>query len=167
MTDSPDNQTDSTTPSVGLESSTYEIIRSRLTGSGKELRSRLDKLNLARKEVFGSIDTALRLSPRDTFLDKFHVYYALAYFQAGQYQQAASAAEQAVQLKPEHANSHMLAASSYAHAGNQEAAEAALASFRSLVPGTNASNVERAIAYRDPLDRARIADGLRKAGLDD
>lgn len=119
------------------------------------------------EEAIRSVDTAVRLSPRDTFLDKFHVYYSLAYFQAGQYQQAAKAAEQAIQLKPEHANSHMLAASSYAHAGEQKSAESALATFKSLVPGTNASNVERAIAYSDPMDRARIADGLRKAGLND
>ena len=46
-------------PSVGLDSSTYEIIRNRLQNSGKDLRSRLDQLNAARKDVFGSIETSL------------------------------------------------------------------------------------------------------------
>jgi DNA repair ATPase/ATPase family protein associated with various cellular activities (AAA) len=44
---------------VKLEGGTYEIIRNRLTTQGNELRGRLDKLNVARKEVFGSIDTEL------------------------------------------------------------------------------------------------------------
>ena len=36
-------------PAVGLESSTYEIIRNRLVNSGKDLRTGLDQLNEARK----------------------------------------------------------------------------------------------------------------------
>ena len=62
----PDSSAESDGPSVGLESSTYEIIRNRLTNSGKELRSRLDQLNEARKAVFGSIDTALLSTERIT-----------------------------------------------------------------------------------------------------
>ena len=62
----PDSSAESDGPSVGLESSTYEIIRNRLTNSGKELRSRLDQLNEARKAVFGSIDTALLSTERVT-----------------------------------------------------------------------------------------------------
>ena len=46
-------------PEARLEGGTYEIIRNRLTAQGNELRARLEKLNQARKEVFGSIDTEL------------------------------------------------------------------------------------------------------------
>ena len=46
-------------PGVELESGTYEIIRNRLNSHAGELRARLDKLNAARKAVFGSIDTEL------------------------------------------------------------------------------------------------------------
>jgi len=42
-----------------LESGTYEIIRNRLLSFSNELRDRLGKLNEARKQVFGAIDTAL------------------------------------------------------------------------------------------------------------
>ncbi|NQV26607.1 MAG: DNA repair ATPase [Rhodopirellula sp.] len=62
----PDSSARSDGPSVGLESSTYEIIRNRLTNSGKELQSRLEQLNEARKAVFGSIDTALLSTERIT-----------------------------------------------------------------------------------------------------
>lgn len=49
-----------------LESGTYEIIRGRLREHGKTLRSRLDQLNEARREVFGSIETALLGTERIT-----------------------------------------------------------------------------------------------------
>jgi len=64
MPETTDNQPKQVTPSVGLENSTYEIIRSRLLSSGLELRSRLDQLNDARKQVFGSIDTVLHGTER-------------------------------------------------------------------------------------------------------
>jgi hypothetical protein len=55
-------------PSAGdqLESGAYEIIRGRLRGHGQELRKRLEQLNAARKEVFGSIDTVLLATDRIT-----------------------------------------------------------------------------------------------------
>jgi Flp pilus assembly protein TadD len=109
----------------------------------------------------------VRLSPADIFSDKYQVYYALVHFQAGRYAQAARAAEQAIQLRLKHANSHMLAASCYAHAGEMEKAAEALAAFTALVPNTTANNVERAIAYKDRSARARLADGLRLASLAD
>jgi len=49
-----------------LESGTYEIIRGRLREHGKSLRQRLDQLNEARREVFGSIETTLLGTERIT-----------------------------------------------------------------------------------------------------
>ena len=51
-------------PPDGLAGSTYEIIRNRLENSGADLRSRLDQLNESRKDIFGSIDTALLSTER-------------------------------------------------------------------------------------------------------
>jgi hypothetical protein len=42
-----------------LEGGTYEIIRKRLEGHGRELQTRLQNLNQARKDVFSSIETKL------------------------------------------------------------------------------------------------------------
>ena len=53
-------------PQVQLEGGTYEVIRNRLLAHGKELRKRLDTLNVERKEVFGSIETRLIGSERIT-----------------------------------------------------------------------------------------------------
>jgi hypothetical protein len=49
-----------------LESGTYEIIRGRLKAQAQELRQRLAKLNAARKDVFGSIETVLLATERVT-----------------------------------------------------------------------------------------------------
>lgn len=49
-----------------LDQGTYEIIRNRLNDHGKELRARVDQLNDARKEVFGSIEFALANTDRIT-----------------------------------------------------------------------------------------------------
>lgn len=51
---------------VELEGGTYEIIRNRLNAQAKQLRSRLEQLNEARKEVFGSIETRLLSTERIT-----------------------------------------------------------------------------------------------------
>ncbi len=54
------------TDNITLEGGTYEILRNRLLKSGGELRTRLDKLNHERKEVFGSIETQLLATERVT-----------------------------------------------------------------------------------------------------
>jgi MoxR-like ATPase len=44
---------------VQLEGGTYEVIKSRLNNQAAELRTRLNTLNAARKEVFGAVDMRL------------------------------------------------------------------------------------------------------------
>jgi MoxR-like ATPase len=51
---------------IQLESGTYEILRNRLVAHAKELRGRLDQLNVARKDVFGAIETKLLATDRIT-----------------------------------------------------------------------------------------------------
>jgi len=53
-----------------IQNGTYEILRGRLAGHGKELRTRLDRLNKARKEVFGGVDTRLLSSQRISTANK-------------------------------------------------------------------------------------------------
>ncbi len=51
---------------IQLEEGTYEIIRNRLRKHGDDLKNRIDSLNKGRKEVFGSIETALVATDRIT-----------------------------------------------------------------------------------------------------
>ena len=47
-----------------LDQGTYEVIKNRLAAQGSELRSKLDQLNDARKDVFGSIEFKLTNTDR-------------------------------------------------------------------------------------------------------
>lgn len=47
-----------------MENGTYEVIKNRLTKHGQDLMERVEKLNVVRKEVFGSIETKLLGSER-------------------------------------------------------------------------------------------------------
>jgi hypothetical protein len=58
--------TNSNHPEPSLEKGTYEIILNRLSNHEKDLRDRLQKLNEARKEAFGSIEFELNRSERVT-----------------------------------------------------------------------------------------------------
>ena len=54
------------TESQQLAAGTYEVLRNRLRDAAADLRSRLDRLNEARAEVFGNIETALVATERVT-----------------------------------------------------------------------------------------------------
>lgn len=49
---------------MDMENSTYEVIKNRLTRQGDELKEGVDSLNIAKNEVFGSIETKLLSSER-------------------------------------------------------------------------------------------------------
>jgi len=58
------NAESESTEEVSLQGGTYEIIRNRLLHHGKQLQGRLDKLNSARKDAFGAVETRLLSSER-------------------------------------------------------------------------------------------------------
>ncbi|MEP1968011.1 MAG: hypothetical protein ABJJ01_00110, partial [Marinomonas sp.] len=111
------------------------------------------------------IQKAIALSPRDTFIDKFYLYLAIAEFQAENYHEAARAAQKAIQLKPGHPSSHLFRAASYGAAQEQGPAEAAAKDFLALVPHARASEIQNSVLYYQEADRQRVADGLRRAGV--
>jgi adenylate cyclase len=117
------------------------------------------------EDAIQSINQAVRLSPRDTFSDDFQLFYAFAHFQSGRYAEAASYAEASIQLRPEHPMAHIRAAASYGMGGNDRKAAEASTKLRALVPEITASNAEKTGPYVLAQDRARVAQGLRKAGL--
>lgn len=111
------------------------------------------------------IEKAIALSPRDTFIDKFFLYLSVAEFQAGQYLDAARAAQRAIQLKPGHPSSHLFRAAAFGAAQETELAQAAARDFLALVPHARASEIQKTVLYYQEADRRRVADGLRNAGV--
>lgn len=111
------------------------------------------------------IERAQRLSPRDIFTEEYQLFYSFAHFQAGRYAEAATAAERAIQLRPEHPALYIMAAASYGQAGEIEKAKDMLARLSSLVPSLSAVAIGETFPYTRHEDRARLVAGLRAGGL--
>jgi Flp pilus assembly protein TadD len=105
------------------------------------------------------------LSPRDIFGEEYDLYYAFAHFQAGRYDEAAAAAQRAIQQRPEHPTLHMMEAASYGLAGEIDKAKRAIKQLTNLVPNYSAADVEENFLYCQREDRSRLAMGLRAGGL--
>jgi TolB-like protein/Flp pilus assembly protein TadD len=117
------------------------------------------------EQAIPSIDRAVRLSPRDIFLDEFQLYYAFAHFQAARYAEAALAAEQSFRRRPGHPVPCIIAAASYGLSGEIAKAAELMAEVRSLEPGISAREIEQHFVYCLEDDRRRVAAGLRAGGL--
>jgi TolB-like protein len=116
------------------------------------------------EQAIECIDHGVRLSPRDIFSDEYHLYYAFAYFQAGRYAEAASAALLGIQQRPDHPILYAMAAASCGLGGETDKAKALVRQLTGLVPNALASDFEK-FYYCRQEDRSRLASGLRSGGL--
>jgi TolB-like protein/DNA-binding winged helix-turn-helix (wHTH) protein/Tfp pilus assembly protein PilF len=113
---------------------------------------------------------AFRVSPRDTRLHNFHGTLAAAEYMLGNYKEAISQAQKAVDLRPDYSQGYSRLAAAAAQMGDMEKARAALAEFRRLQPDYTVSTFRKEsqsghadfLAYRE-----RFLEGLRLAGLPD
>jgi TolB-like protein/class 3 adenylate cyclase len=115
--------------------------------------------------AIAAVDRAVRLSPRDLLRDEFDLFYAFAHFQKGDYAKAADFAAAAASLRPGHAYPYRVLAASSALAGDRQRASAALVDILALTPGFDLAQAASQNVYQRDDDRARLIDGLRKAGL--
>lgn len=116
------------------------------------------------EQAIECIDHGVRLSPRDIFSDEYHLYYAFAYFQAGRYGEAASAALLGIQQRPDHPILYAMAAASCGLGAETDKAKALVRQLTGLVPNALASDFEKFFYCRQE-DRSRLASGLRSGGL--
>jgi TolB-like protein/class 3 adenylate cyclase len=109
---------------------------------------------------------ALRLSPKD-HPHSYSMFSALAFahFFAGRKEEAASWAEMAVREKSNLLITLTIAAASSALAGRLEDAARALAQLRQLHPTLRMENLHKLFPIRRPEDFAKLAEGMRVAGL--
>jgi len=109
---------------------------------------------------------ALRLSPKD-HPHSYSMFSALAFahFFAGRKEEAASWAEMAVREKSNLLITLTIAAASSALAGRLEDAARALAQLRQLHPTLRMENLRKLFPIRRPEDFAKLAEGMRVAGL--
>jgi TolB-like protein/tetratricopeptide (TPR) repeat protein len=108
---------------------------------------------------------AMRLSPLDPLTFVMQGAIAFAHFLAGRYDEGSSWAERALRERPDFLLALVPAATNNALAGHLKTAQKATEALRKLNPSLRISNVEDLIPLRRPEDLARLAEGLRKAGL--
>jgi adenylate cyclase len=112
------------------------------------------------------LERSMRLSPLDPIAYMGYAGMALALLLADRYDEAASWAAKAINEQPNWAMPLRVAAIAYALSDRIVEAREAMARLREFDPALRLSNLERvAPPFRRPEDRARYADGLRRAGL--
>jgi TolB-like protein len=108
---------------------------------------------------------AMRLSPLDPLTPSMQTANAYAHLYTGHYEEAVSWAEQAIREQPNYQSAVRSLAASAALAGQLEKAQRAMARLRQLEPTLRISNLRDVLGSYRAEDFARLADGLRKAGL--
>jgi adenylate cyclase len=112
-------------------------------------------------EAIHLMETALRFDPSispSTFME-----LALAYYLKGRYDDSIRTLERGLALKPDFVGHHIVLAAAYAQMGRSEDAAREAATVLRLDPFFEVDSYGS--VFRNPADRANIAEGLRKAGL--
>jgi Tfp pilus assembly protein PilF len=83
----------------------------------------------------------------------------------GQYDEASSWARRALQEKSDYLPAIRILAASEALAGHAMEAQRSIDRLRKLQPELRIADLKHQVPLRRPIDAAKYADGLRKAGL--
>ena len=111
------------------------------------------------------IEIAMRLSPRDSFQPANLSNIGTCHFMAGRYSEAVEFQRRAVQLRPHFGTAWRSLAASAGMAGDIAQAASALSSALQLQPNLTLDWIETYHPIVRQEDRARYAEGLRRAGL--
>jgi adenylate cyclase len=112
-------------------------------------------------EAISVLEDALRFDPHPVPTVFFSL--GLAYYLNERYSDAIAILEAGIGRYPQHRSLYVALAASYGETGRLDDAKRVAANLRSLDPFFEADQFGE--AFRDPADRKRIQDGLRKAGL--
>jgi adenylate cyclase len=113
-------------------------------------------------------ERALRLSPQDPRLYSMLCAIAYAHFIGGRDEEAVAWAEKSLRERPDYGPVAIrILAAGNAHLGRQAEAQKAVARLLALDPGLRVANLRELVPLRRPEHLARLAEGLRKAGLPD
>lgn len=125
------------------------------------------KLLTARpQEVFGHVERAMRLSPRDFNLPAWLAIIGSAHISLKQEHQAIAVLHRAVTENPLFSPGYQLLAAAYALTGQADAARAALAEYDRLIPNMTVQRCLQAWSDDGNLKRfRRLAEGLQLAGM--
>ena len=115
------------------------------------------------KEAIPVVQKALRLEPIPP--DNYVQQLALVYLQAGDCKDAIAACDKGLKRQPDHLVSRIIMAAVYGSCGKEKEALKEGTEVLRINPKFNVESYMRNIPYKNPSDRDRVAQGLRKAGL--
>jgi len=115
------------------------------------------------KEAIPLIQKALRLEPRAP--DNYNRQLALDYFQAGDCKVAIAMCETVLKRQPNHMISRVINAAVYGACGREEEARKEATEVLRINPKFTVDSFMGKTPYKNPSDRERVVQGLRKAGL--
>ena len=110
-------------------------------------------------------DRALRLSPRDPFLFRYHASLCLAHYTNGTYEEAIHWGRLGIQDAPQYTANLRFTAAALVGLGRLEEARDLMKQAVSMQPGHRARDVVERHPYRDLDRRMKIAAALVTAGL--
>jgi TolB-like protein/class 3 adenylate cyclase/Tfp pilus assembly protein PilF len=117
------------------------------------------------EEAIKHLAYAIRLSPFDPLSAHRQVAIATAHLFAGRYDEASSWAEMAIGEQPIYVTAILVAATSHALAGRLKQAQKAIERLYLADPTLTITNLGDRLPLRRQEDIARLAEGLRLAGL--
>ena len=115
------------------------------------------------KEAIPVFQKALRLEPIAP--DNYVRQLALVYLQTGDCEEAIAACDKGLKRDPDHLVSRIIMAAVYGSCGREEEARKEGSEVLRINPKFNVESFMRNIPYKNPSDRDRVVQGLRKAGL--
>jgi adenylate cyclase len=115
------------------------------------------------EEGLERIRKAMLLNPHHPYNYTLHLGQAL--YILGRYDEAVAAFENGIASNPASQRLHVWLAAAYAQAGDTESADWEVDQILTLNPQFSLKRIEGTFPFKDPADRERILEGLRKAGL--
>ena len=115
------------------------------------------------KEAIPVIRKALRLEPIPP--DNYVQQLALVFFQTGDCKEALAACDKGLKRQPDHLVSRVIMAAVYGSCGKEKEARKEAAEVLRINPKFTVDSFMGNTPYKNPADRDRTAQGLRKAGL--
>jgi adenylate cyclase len=115
------------------------------------------------KEAIPVIQKAMRLEPMAP--DIYVRQLALDYFQAGDCKEALAECDKGLKRQPDHIFSRVIMAAVYGACGREEEARKEATEVLRINPKFTVDSFMGKTPYKNPSDRERVSQGLRKAGL--
>jgi len=115
------------------------------------------------KEAIPVIQKALRLEPMAP--DNYIRQLALDYFQAGDCKEALAVCEKGLKRQPDNLVSRVIMVAVYGSCGREAEARKEASEVLRINPKFSVESFMRNTPYKNPSDRDRVVQGLRKAGL--